>query len=283
MNEITGNEIIHQYLRHNKKFPHVLCPGCGHGIVLGTLIRSIHSLNIPKDDVVIVAGIGCSGRLAVYVDFNTVHTTHGRALSFATGIKMANPKLNVITIMGDGDALSIGGNHLIHAARRNIGVTALILNNNIYGMTGGQSSPATPMGATTMTNPFGQLDKSFDTVELARGAGANYVARGTTFHVKKLEKVLTDAIERPGFSVVEAITPCHTQYGRKNKYKTPVDMYKWMKKAAIPVDRYNELSEAEKEDRLAIGVFVERDQPGFEERYFDLKAKLQAQEEKGGK
>ncbi|MGL1863745.1 MAG: 2-oxoacid:ferredoxin oxidoreductase subunit beta [Pseudodesulfovibrio sp.] len=283
MNEITGNEVIHQYLRHNKKFPHVLCPGCGHGIVLGTLIRSIHSLNIPKDDVVIVAGIGCSGRLAVYVDFNTIHTTHGRALSFATGIKMANPKLNVITIMGDGDALSIGGNHLIHAARRNIGVTALILNNNIYGMTGGQSSPATPMGSTTMTNPFGQLDKSFDTVELARGAGANYVARGTTFHVKKLEKVLTDAIERPGFSVVEAITPCHTQYGRKNKYKTPVDMYKWMKKAAIPVDRYNELSEAEKEDRLAIGVFVERDQPGFEERYFDLKAKLRAQAEKGGK
>ena len=283
MNAITGNEIIHQYLRHNKKFPHVLCAGCGHGIVLGTLIRSIHSLNIPKDDVVIVAGIGCSGRLAVYVDFNTVHTTHGRALTFATGIKMANPKLNVITIMGDGDALSIGGNHLIHAARRNIGVTALILNNNIYGMTGGQSSPATPMGSTTMTNPFGQLDKSFDTVELARGAGANYVARGTVFHVKRLEKVLTDAIARPGFSVVEAITPCHTQYGRKNKYKTPVDMYHWMKKAAINVDRYNDLPEAEQEKRLPIGVFVERDQPGFEERYFDMKAGLRKKAAKGDK
>jgi len=283
MSKITGNEIIHQYLRHNKKFPHVLCAGCGHGIVLGTLIRSIHSLGIPRDDVVVVAGIGCSGRLAVYVDFNTIHTTHGRALTFATGIKMANPKLNVIALMGDGDALSIGGNHLIHAARRNIGVTALVLNNNIYGMTGGQSSPATPLGATTMTSPYGQLDKSFDTVELAKGAGANYVARGTVFHVRKLEKVMTEALARPGFSLVEAITPCHTQYGRKNKYKSPVDMYKWMKKAAISVERYEELPEDQREDRLPIGVFVARDRSGFEERYFAMKADFLKKTAKGGK
>jgi len=283
MNEITGNEIIHQYLRHNKKFPHVLCAGCGHGIVLGTLIRSIHSLGIPKDDVVVVAGIGCSGRLAVYVDFNTVHTTHGRALTFATGIKMANPKLNVITIMGDGDALSIGGNHLIHAARRNIGVTALVLNNNIYGMTGGQSSPATPEGSTTMTNPYGQLDKSFDTVELAKGAGANYVARGTVFHVKRLEAILTEAIQRPGFSLVEAITPCHTQFGRKNQYKTPVDMYKWLKKAAISIDRYNELPDEKRGDHMPIGVFVDQGRPGFEEQYYRMQADLLKQGAKGGK
>jgi 2-oxoglutarate ferredoxin oxidoreductase subunit beta len=283
MSEITGNEIIHQYLRHNKKFPHVLCAGCGHGIVLGTLIRSIHSLGIPRDDVVVVAGIGCSGRLAVYVDFNTIHTTHGRALTFATGIKMANPKLNVITIMGDGDALSIGGNHLIHAARRNIGVTALVLNNNIYGMTGGQSSPATPLGSTTMTSPYGQLDKNFDTVELAKGAGANYVARGTVFHVRKLEKIMTEAIARPGFSLVEAITPCHTQYGRKNKYKSPVDMYKWMKKAAISIERYEELPEDQRKDRLPIGVFVAKDRPGFEERYFAMKAEFQKKTVKGDK
>lgn len=280
---ITGNEVIHQYLRHNKKFPHVLCAGCGHGIVLGTLIRSIHSLAIPKDDVVVVAGIGCSGRLAVYVDFNTVHTTHGRALSFATGIKMSNPKLNVICIMGDGDALSIGGNHLIHAARRNIGVTALVLNNNIYGMTGGQSSPATPEGATTMTNPYGQLDKSFDTVELARGAGANFVARGTVFHVQKLEKIMTQAIERPGFSLVEAITPCHTQFGRKNNYKSPVEMYKWLKKAAIPVERYNELPEDKRDDRMPIGVFVERDRAGFEEKYYAMQRDFLKKAAKGGK
>jgi 2-oxoglutarate ferredoxin oxidoreductase subunit beta len=283
MNKITGNEIIHQYLRHNKKFPHVLCAGCGHGIVLGTLIRSIHSLGIPKDDVVVVAGIGCSGRLAVYVDFNTVHTTHGRALSFATGIKMSNPKLNVICLMGDGDALSIGGNHLIHAARRNIGVTALVLNNNIYGMTGGQSSPATPEGSTTMTNPYGQLDKSFDTVELAKGAGANFVARSTAFHVKRLEKIMIQAIGRPGFSLVEAITPCHTQFGRKNKYKTPVDMYNWLKKTAIPVERYNELPEDKREGRMPIGVFVERDRAGFEEKYYAMQQGLLKAAAKGGK
>ncbi|WP_419787654.1 2-oxoacid:ferredoxin oxidoreductase subunit beta [Pseudodesulfovibrio sp.] len=283
MNGFAGNEIIHQYLRHNKKFPHVLCPGCGHGIVLGTLIRSIHALSIPKDDIVIVAGIGCSGRLAVYVDFNTVHTTHGRALTFATGIKMANPKLKVIALMGDGDALSIGGNHLIHAARRNIGVTALVLNNSIYGMTGGQSSPATPQGSTTMTSPYGQLDTSFDTVELARGAGANYVARGTVFHVNKLEKIMTEALDRPGFNLVEAVTPCHTQYGRKNKFKTPVDMYQWLKKSAVDVERYEELDEDKREGRLPIGVFIRRDQAGYEERYWAMKEVLRGKGAKGGR
>lgn len=271
MSEFTGNEIIHQYLRHNKRFPHVLCAGCGHGIVLGTLIRSIHDLGLPKDDVVIVAGIGCSGRLAVYVDFNTIHTTHGRALTFATGIKMANPKLKVICLMGDGDGLSIGGNHLIHAARRNVGITALILNNNIYGMTGGQSSPATPLGAKSMTSPFGQLEKSFDTVELARGAGANFVARGTVFHVKKLESIMIEAIRRPGFNLVETLTPCHTQFGRKNKYKSPVEMYKWLKKAAIDKERYDELPEDKREGRIPIGVFVERERDGLEDRYAKLR------------
>ncbi len=271
---ITGNEIIHQYLRHNKKFPHVLCAGCGHGIVLGTLIRSVHQLGLPKDDVVIVAGIGCSGRLAVYVDFNTIHTTHGRALTFATGVKMANPKLKVICIMGDGDALSIGGNHMIHAARRNIGVTALVLNNNIYGMTGGQSSPATPMGSVSMTAPFGQLEKNFDTVALASGAGANYVARGTVFHVRKLEKLMVKAIERPGFNMLEIITPCHTQFGRKNKYKTPVDMYKWIKSNAVDIERFNEIDEGKRGEKFPIGTFVERDLSGLEERYYKLKAEM---------
>ncbi len=274
MPEFTGNEIIHGYLRHNKKFPHVLCPGCGHGIVLGSLIRSVHARALPKDDVVVVAGIGCSGRLAVYVDFNTVHTTHGRALTFATGIKMANPRLTVIAVMGDGDALSIGGNHLIHAARRNIGVTALVLNNNIYGMTGGQCSPTTPQGAWSMTSPFGQLEKGFDIVALAEAAGANYVARGTVFHINRLDRLITEALGRPGFSLVEAVSPCHTQYGRKNKYKTPVDMYAWLKKSFVPLERWREMSEAERGGRVPMGVFVNRDDPGLEERYWGMKERL---------
>jgi 2-oxoglutarate ferredoxin oxidoreductase subunit beta len=272
--EPTGNQIIHQYLRHNKKFPHVLCPGCGHGIALGSLVRSIHGLALPKDDVCVVAGIGCSGRLAVYVDFNTVHTAHGRALTFATGIKMSNPKLKVIAIMGDGDALSIGGNHLIHAARRNIGVTALVLNNNIYGMTGGQSSPTTPSGSTSMTAPFGQLEKTFDIAELAKAAGASFVARGTCFHAQQLDKLVTQALSHGGFSLVEVFSPCHTQFGRKNKYKGPVDMYNALKKGAVPMERWAEMNEKQREGRFPTGVFTDTEEPGLEERYYELKTKL---------
>ena len=267
-------QLIHHYLRHNKKFPHVYCPGCGHGIILGSLIRSVHSLQLPKDDVVLVAGIGCSGRMAVYVDFNTVHTTHGRALTFATGIKMANPKLKVIVVMGDGDALSIGGNHLIHAARRNIGLTALILNNNIYGMTGGQSSPTSPEGTRSATAPFGQLEKSFDVVSLAKSAGANFVARSTVMHVKLMDRLITTALERPGFNLVELMTPCHTQYGRKNDFKTNVDMYKWYKKRGTPLDRYENMPPEERRERIPIGVFRERTCPGLEERYEALRLDL---------
>ncbi len=273
--EPSGNQIIHQYLRHNKKFPHVLCPGCGHGIVLGSLVRSIHGLQLDKDDVCVVAGIGCSGRLAVYVDFNTVHATHGRALTFATGIKMASPKLNVIVIMGDGDSLSIGGNHLIHAARRNIGITAIILNNNIYGMTGGQASPATPAGSFSMTSPYGLLEKNFDFVELVQAAGANYVARGTSFHAQQLDRIISEAIVHPGFSMVEVFSPCHTQYGRKNKHKSPVEMYTALKKGAVPLERWQEMSETQRKDKFPTGVFVNNTlEAGLEDRYNTLKENL---------
>jgi len=159
MAEVT--KLIHKYLRHDKKFPHVWCPGCGNGIVLGALIRAIDRIGYEKDDFVLVSGIGCSGRLPVYVDFNTLHTTHGRALTFATGIKLAKPRLKVIVVMGDGDAVSIGGNHFIHAARRNIDITAIVMNNRIYGMTGGQYSPLSGYGAKATTAPFGIIDHGF--------------------------------------------------------------------------------------------------------------------------
>ncbi len=272
MAEIT--KVIHKYLRHSKKFPHVFCPGCGHGIVLGSLIRSVHALELEKDDVVLVAGIGCSGRLAVYADFNTVHTTHGRALTFATGIKLANPKLKVIVVMGDGDAMSIGGNHLIHAARRNIGVTALILNNGIYGMTGGQSSCTTPEGSYSTTAPYGHMEHDFDLVKLAEACKANFVARTTVMHAQQMDDLLTTAIEQPGFNLVETMTPCHTQYGRKNGFKTVVDMYKWLKKTAIPYEKYLELSEEKKAGRLPTGVFVRNELSGLEERYEALRQNM---------
>ena len=173
MAEVT--RLIHKYLRHDKRFPHVWCPGCGNGILLGSLIRAIDATGLEKDEIVIVSGIGCSGRISVYVDFNTLHTTHGRALTFATGIKLGNPKLNVIVIMGDGDATAIGGNHFIHAARRNLDLTAIVVNNNIYGMTGGQYSPTTPYGAIASTALYGNVEHAFSIAELAVTAGASMV------------------------------------------------------------------------------------------------------------
>ena len=276
MAEVT--QLIHQYLRHNKKFPLVFCPGCGHGIVLGSLVRGVHALGLDKDEVVVVAGIGCSGRIAAYVDFNTVHATHGRALTIATGIKMANPELTVIAVMGDGDAFSIGGNHLIHAARRNIGVTALVLNNFIYGMTGGQCSSTTPEGAYSHTSPMGQLEAAFDIVELTRAAGAAGVSRGTVFHVKALDGLVADALARPGFNLVEALTPCFTQYGRGNGFKNAVEMFKWLKERAVPLEAYEKLED--KTGRIPIGTFVRRDVPGLEARYAAMREKLR--ERKGG-
>src|SRR5512147_114700 len=192
MPEIT--KLIHKYLRHDKKFPHVWCPGCGIGTMLGALIRAIDRVGYEKDEVVLISGIGCSGRLPVYVDFNTLHTTHGRALTFATGVKLANPKLQVIVIMGDGDATAIGGNHFIHAARRNLNLTAIILNNNIYGMTGGQYSPTTPYGAKATTALYGNIEHSFSIAELAVTAGASFVARGTVYHATQLDKLIERAI-----------------------------------------------------------------------------------------
>lgn len=277
MAEVT--QLIHEYLRHSKKFPHVYCPGCGHGIVLGSLIRSVHALNFSKDDVVLVAGIGCSGRMAVYVDFNTVHATHGRALTFATGIKLANPKLKVIAVLGDGDALSIGGNHFIHAARRNIGITTLVLNNNIYGMTGGQGSPTSPAGSFTSTSPYGHLEKSFDVVELSRSAGANFVARSTVMHANLMDRLITTALQRPGFSLIELLTPCHTQFGRKNKFKTVVDMYTWYRKNATPLDNYLKLAPEKRGEKIPIGVFVEKDEPGLEDRYEKIRQSLRGKSE----
>ena len=222
MAEIT--QLIHQYLRHNKKFPLVFCPGCGHGIVLGSLVRSVHALGLPKDDVVIVAGIGCSGRIAAYVDFNTVHTTHGRALTVATGIKMANPKLTVIAVMGDGDAFSIGGNHLIHAARRNIGVTALVLNNFIYGMTGGQMAPTTMVGQKTTTCPAGRcMEREGGPIHMseiiATLGGVAYCARTAVNTIKNIaqtkraiRRAFETQINGEGFGFVEVLATCPTNW-----------------------------------------------------------------------
>ena len=192
---------IKGYIRE-RFFPHIWCSGCGHGIVLNCLLRAIDKLGMSKNEIVVASGIGCSSRISGYVDFHTLHTLHGRALAFATGVKLSRPELNLIVPMGDGDALAIGGNHFIHAARRNIDITAIIMNNRIYGMTGGQFSPLSGYGTKATTAPYTNIDYAFDTVEISRAAGASFVARTTTYHAKEITSVIKKAILHKGFSVV---------------------------------------------------------------------------------
>ncbi len=279
--EVT--RVIHKYLRHDKHFPHLWCPGCGNGIVMGALIRAIDRLGIDKDDIVLASGIGCSGRMPVYVDFNTLHTTHGRVLTFATGIKLAKPHLKVIAVMGDGDATAIGGNHFIHAARRNLELTAIIINNQIYGMTGGQYSPTTPYGSYATTSMYGNVEHAFSIAELAVTAGGSFVARGTVYHTQLLEKLIEKAITDNGFSVVEVISNCHTQYGRRNDMGSAVDMMKSFKDNAVSVEKAGSMTDKELKDKFTIGVLADVDKPIYTEEYNKIRASAKAEMEGGTK
>ena len=265
-----ATHIIHKYLRSSKSFPHIWCPGCGNGIVLGSLIRAVDRGGYSKDEIVLISGIGCSGRLPTYVDFNTMHTTHGRALTFATGIKLAKPELKVIVVMGDGDAVAIGGNHLIHAARRNIDVTAIIVNNQIYGMTGGQTSPTTPSQVTTCSSPYGNLEHAFDICRLVKAAGATFVGRSTVYHTGLLEKVIGKALHKEGFSVVEVISQCPTYFGRRTGMGSAVEMMEWQRDNAITVEKAAKLGEDELAGKMRIGVLVDRDIPPYHKEYENL-------------
>jgi 2-oxoglutarate ferredoxin oxidoreductase, beta subunit (EC 1.2.7.3) len=259
--------LVHKYLRHDKTFPHIWCPGCGNGILLGALIRAIDRSGLEKNDVALVSGIGCSGRITVYVDLNTVHVTHGRALTFATGIKLANDALNVIVVMGDGDATAIGGNHFIHAARRNMDLTTIIVNNQIFGMTGGQYSPTTPYGSKTTTTPYGHIENTFSISDLAIAAGAAFVGRGTVYHAKLLDRLIKKAILKPGFSVVEVISTCPTQFGRRNAMASPVIMLQWLRDHAVILEKARGMTTEELEDKFTIGVLTDIEKPVYSEEY----------------
>jgi 2-oxoglutarate ferredoxin oxidoreductase subunit beta len=258
--------VVKDYIRE-RFFPHIWCPGCGHGIVMGSMIRAIHNLGIKKNDIVVVSGIGCSSRISGYLDFHTLHTIHGRALAFATGVKLSRPELTLIVPMGDGDALAIGGNHLIHAARRNIDINAIIMNNNIYGMTGGQFSPTTGYGNYTTTAPYGSVDRSFDIVKLAIGAGATFVARTTTYHVTEMIKILEKGIAHKGFSVVEILSQCPTYYGRKNNFASAVDMLNYYKTHTISIG--SEKKE-ENPDLIERGIFKQEEKPEYCDEYDEI-------------
>jgi 2-oxoglutarate ferredoxin oxidoreductase subunit beta len=250
---------VKDYIRE-RFFPHLWCPGCGHGIVLNALLRAVERMGLKKKEVVMVSGIGCSSRISGYVDFHTLHTIHGRALAFATGVKLGHPELNILVPMGDGDALAIGGNHFIHAARRNIDLTAIVMNNRIYGMTGGQYSPLSGYGTMATTAPYTNIDHDFDVVTLSTAAGASFVARSTTYHVQQLTDILEKAILHKGFSVVEVLSQCPTYFGRKNRLGSATDMMDLFKQNTTPIG-----SKAKEKDPTLIerGIFVEKDIPEY--------------------
>jgi 2-oxoglutarate/2-oxoacid ferredoxin oxidoreductase subunit beta len=254
---------VRDYIRQ-RFFPHLWCSGCGHGIVLNGLIRAAEKLGMSRNEMVMVSGIGCSSRISGYMDFHTLHTIHGRALAFATGVKLSKPELNVIVPMGDGDALSIGGNHFIHAARRNIDITAIVMNNRIYGMTGGQYSPLTGPGMMATTAPYSNIDQGFDVVEMAKAAGATFVARTTTYHVQQMSDIIRAAVLHEGFSVVEVMSQCPTYFGRKNKQGGAVEMMKRMKAMTTPI---GSKAKAEKPELIERGIFVQADKPEYCSEY----------------
>jgi 2-oxoglutarate ferredoxin oxidoreductase subunit beta len=254
---------VKDYIR-TRFFPHIWCPGCGHGTVLNSLLTAIEKLGLSKNDIVVVSGIGCSSRISGYVDFHTLHTIHGRAVAFATGVKMSRPGLNIIVPMGDGDALAIGGNHFIHAARRNIDFTAIVMNNRIYGMTGGQFSPLSGYGVKATTAPYYNIDQGFDIAELSVAAGATFVARSTTYHVKQLTNILCKAILHKGFSVVEVLSQCPTYFGRKNNAGSAVEMMEFYKDNTTPK---GSKAKDENPDLIERGIFVQKELPEYCEEY----------------
>lgn len=251
-------------------FPHIWCPGCGHGTVLNAILHTVDDLGLEKSSLCMVSGIGCSARISGYVDFHTMHTMHGRALACATGLKLAKPSLTVFVPMGDGDATAIGGNHFIHACRRNIDLTAIVLNNRIYGMTGGQYSPLSGEGVLATTAPYRSIDPAFDIMQLALGAGATFVARTTAFHVKEIDKFLKRAVQHKGMSVVEVMVQCPTYFGRKNKVGGAVQMLEYYR------DNTAALNSKKLQDNphlIPRGVFRDEERPEYCEEYSKIIAK----------
>lgn len=257
---------LRAYLRL-ERMPDMWCPGCGHGNTMTALTTVFDRLQLDLDQLVLVGGIGCASRMTFYLDTNAMHTTHGRALAFATGIKLARPELNVLAVMGDGDALAIGGNHLIHACRRNIDLTALVLNNQIYGMTGGQSAPTTPVGFRTTTTSNGSIEPAFDTVELALAAGASFVARTTTFDFDEMPQLIEAALRHRGFSLVEIISQCPTYFGRLNRLGQGRALLEYEKDLTTPAEH---VTRDELVSNLPTGVFRDEDRAEYTRRYAQL-------------
>jgi len=268
-------EVQHPYEKFLRKdrIPHIWCEGCGNGIILNCFARALDELNMDLDKVAVVSGIGCIGRISGYTNTDSFHTTHGRPIAFATGVKLANPELTVAVISGDGDLFAIGGNHFIHAARRNLDIKVICANNFIYGMTGGQGGPTTPMDTWTTTTPYGNIEQAFNLVHLAAACGAVYVARWTTLQTRWLTESIKKALQKEGFSFVEIISECPEIFGRYNKMDTALKMMKWFKEASL-VQNFSDTAKAEiTPNRITVGEFVDIEKPSYDRLLKEMKTK----------
>jgi 2-oxoglutarate ferredoxin oxidoreductase subunit beta len=273
----TEPTLQHPLAKHlrQERMPHIWCEGCGNGILLNGFLEALEELQLDLDKIVVVSGIGCIGRVAGYVNVDSFHTTHGRALPLATGVKLANPDLKVVVISGDGDLFAIGGNHFIHAARRNMDIKVICANNFNYGMTGGQYGPTTPLKSWTTTTPYGNIEHPFNLVQLAAASGAVYVARWTTLQVRQLKNSVKRALQKEGFSFIEVVSPCPELYGRYNKLGTPIDVMKRYKSVS-QVQHGSDPAKAEiTPDRIIVGEFVNVEKPSYGRLLREMTRKVQ--------
>nr|WP_314716148.1 thiamine pyrophosphate-dependent enzyme [uncultured Fretibacterium sp.] len=270
------------YLK-TEKFPLFWCPGCGNGVVLGAIARAFAELDLTRENTVVVTGIGCWGKADDYVTTNSFHGTHGRALAFGTGIKLANPQLDVVVLMGDGDGVTIGGNHFIHAARRNVDVTAIVVNNLNYGMTGGQYSATTPETRITSTSRLGHIEQGFDICKLAEAAGAPFVARATPFNPVQMKNLIRDGMRKKGFSMIEVIAPCPTHYGKNNGFKSAPEMLRWFDERSIGVEKARQMAPDELADKIVVGKMVDRESEDYGTKYRRIQQEAQRRERGDGR
>jgi 2-oxoglutarate ferredoxin oxidoreductase subunit beta len=276
MSLATYEHPLAKYIRPSAKTT-ANCPGCGNGILAQAILQAIEELGLTLDDFLFVSGIGCAAWIpspSFYAD--VLHTTHGRPIAFATGLKVALPHKRVMVISGDGDLTAIGGNHLIHAARRNIAMTVVCVNNGIYGMTGGQVAPTTPLGLKTVTTPFGNAENPFDICELVKGAGASFIARWTTYQPRQIVKTMKKAIQKNGFAFVEVWSQCPVEFGRKTGMGNSVQMMEHYKQNSVTIARAQTMKPEELKGKIVVGEFLDIEKPELIETLAAVRAKAMA-------
>ena len=275
--EVKVQHHVNDEVIRSERLPNIWCPGCGIGIVVGAYVRAIQKSTISRDRQISISGIGCTGRVSGYLNLDSYHTTHGRAIAFATGMAVARPELEITVTAGDGDLGVIGGNHLIHAARRNVDINVIMVNNFNYGMTGGQHGGTTPLGAKTHTSPYGNVETPFNIPYLVAAAGASFVARWTAMHVRQVTAAISRMMEVKGFAFMEVLSPCPPTFGEFNGYPDALDMMKYFRDKAV-VDHGADLSTigvtARPEDPVVVGNFVDRRRPSYQELLGELRTRV---------